>query len=46
MMALDRPTTRSAPRMPVGRSAYMNAKGYALWTSIIKPVLLSRFNGG
>jgi lysophospholipase L1-like esterase len=24
---------------------HMNAKGYAVWTSIIKPVLLSRFEG-
>jgi len=24
---------------------HMNAEGYALWTSIIKPVLLSRFDG-
>jgi lysophospholipase L1-like esterase len=24
---------------------HMNAKGYALWTSIIKPVLLNRFEG-
>jgi lysophospholipase L1-like esterase len=25
---------------------HMNAKGYAVWTSIIKPVLLNRFTGG
>ncbi len=25
---------------------HMNAKGYAIWTSIIKPILLSRFHGG
>jgi lysophospholipase L1-like esterase len=25
---------------------HMNVEGYAVWTSIIKPVLLNRFAGG
>jgi len=39
--------TQGKPRAELFRwdGLHLNAKGYALWTSIIKPVLLSRFEG-